>query len=230
MTELPLKTLIASPFCPFSRTARLCLAEKRLPFTIQDEPVFEQRPGFLVMNPAGVLPVLIDDTAQGPVQIVEIRAIIEYLEETAPEVSLMPADPVERAEVRRILNWVERKYDAEVNGFLLFEKIEKRQARSGYPEPQAIRAGVDHLRVHLDYFSWLLGQRDWLAGPRMTVADLAAAAHISCADYLGDVRWSDFPLVKEWFARIKHRPSFRPLLSDSLVGIVAPAHYADLDF
>jgi glutathione S-transferase len=73
-------------------------------------------------------------------------------------------------------------------------------------------------------------QRNWIAGEQMSYADLAAAAHLSVADYLSDVPWTEDEAAKSWYARVKSRPSFRPLLSEMLAGIPPAAHYANLDF
>jgi glutathione S-transferase len=64
----------------------------------------------------------------------------------------------------------------------------------------------------------------------MSYADLAAAAHLSCVDYLGDVMWEESETAKAWYARIKSRPSFRPLLGERMPGMAASPTYADLDF
>jgi glutathione S-transferase len=82
----------------------------------------------------------------------------------------------------------------------------------------------------LAYVGWLVRTRDWLAGRRMSYADLAAAAHLSAADYLGDVPWNEDEAAKAWYARIKSRPSFRPMLAETLAGIPPSQTYADLDF
>jgi glutathione S-transferase len=85
--------------------------------------------------------------------------------------------------------------------------------------------------VHLDYMTYLLEQHSWLAGKRLSMADLTAASHLSCLDYLGDVPWDDYPAVRDWYAVMKSRPGFRGLLADHLPGFPAPPpHYADLDF
>jgi glutathione S-transferase len=64
----------------------------------------------------------------------------------------------------------------------------------------------------------------------MSLADVAAAAHLSCIDYIGDVPWEAYELAKNWYARIKSRPSFRSILADHIAGMPPPKHYADLDF
>jgi glutathione S-transferase len=86
------------------------------------------------------------------------------------------------------------------------------------------------LRDHLDYIAHLADHRVWLAGDELSIADLAAAGHISAVDYFGDIPWADYPVAKSWYQRVKSRPSFRPLLADTIRGMAPGAHYADLDF
>ena len=86
------------------------------------------------------------------------------------------------------------------------------------------------MHSHLDYIGWLTERRNWLAGDHLSIADLAAAGHLSGLDYLGDVPWDDHPAAKEWYMRIKSRPSFRPLLTERMPSVTAARHYAELDF
>ena len=62
------------------------------------------------------------------------------------------------------------------------------------------------------------------------VGDIAAAAHFSCLDFLDEMPWRDYPAIKDWYQKIKSRPTFRPLLGDRQPGLRPPRHYADLDF
>ena len=225
-----MRTLHYWPLDPFSRQVRLVLEEKSLRHELQLDVPWERPDDLLSLNPAGTTPVLVDESGGGRRVIVESRAILEYLEETTPSPCLLPGGPAERAEARRLVDWFDRKYDGEVNAYLLHEKLEKRAQGLGAPDPAALRAGREHLRWHLDHLAWLLEARDGLAGPRYTLADIAAAAHLSCADYLGDVPWDEFEPVKQWYSRVKCRPAFRGLLTDKLPGVPAAAHYADLDF
>jgi glutathione S-transferase len=164
--------------------------------------------------------------------------IAEYLHETRDgelgEPRLMPRDPGARVEVRRLLSWFNDKLFAEVTGPLTQERLYKRHmpasAGGGSPDTEAIRAARHNMRYHLAYVGWLARTRDWLAGNRMTYADLAAAAHLSAVDYLGDVPWTEDEAAKAWYARVKSRPSFRPLLAETLAGIPPAPTYADLDF
>lgn len=212
---------------PYSRKVRLALKEKGLDFTLQVEKVWERRPGFLAINPAGLVPVLAEE--EGPT-LCESSAICEYLDEVYAGRPLIGGNPGQRAEVRRLANWFDLKFGREVSDNLLFEKLMRRFMAMGEPDSAAIRAGQSNLRYHLDYVAYLTQRRKWLAGDEFSLADMAAAAHLSCVDYLGDVPWAEFPVAKEWYVRVKSRPSFRPLLSDLIPGLPPPRHYADLDF
>lgn len=222
-----MRTLYHLWLSPFSRKVRIVLAEKKLDFQMNVEQVWERRREFLALNPSGEVPVLVepDNTV-----LSDSNAICEYLEEVAPHPNLIGATPHDRAEVRRIVAWFDRKFDDEVTDKLVGEKVMKRFLGLGEPDSRKIRAAQQNIHTHLDYIAYLTDRRHWLAGEDMTLADIAAASHLSAVDYLGDVPWSDHKSAKHWYARIKSRPSFRPILADRIPGLVAPKHYADLDF
>lgn len=212
---------------PFSRAIRVVLAEKRLEFDLRLEKTWERRDDFLVMNPAGEVPVLVEPDGT---TLIGVSVINEYLEEVYPEPSLIGADPIERAETRRLVQWFDLKFNREVTENLVGEKLMKCLLRIGQPHAPSIRAGLSNIHYHLDYIAWLTERRNWLAGDKLTLADIAAAAHISCVDYAGDVPWDKHIAAKDWYARIKSRPAFRPLLKDRIPGAEPPKHYDDLDF
>ena len=212
---------------PFSRTIRVVLKEKSLDFTLKAEKVWERRPEFLALNPAGEVPVLLEP--DGTV-LADARAIAEFLDEVYRDKLLLGINPVDRAEVRRLVAWFDVKMNQEVTENLVGEKMMKRFLGLGQPNSSAIRAGHANLINHLDYIGYLTERRRWLAGENFSLADITAAAHLSTLDYLGDVPWDNHEPAKEWYARIKSRPSFRPLLADHIPGAPPPKHYADLDF
>ncbi len=226
--------LIHHRLCPHSRFVRILLSEYGLAAELVEEPVWERREAFLTLNPAGTTPVLIDRE----LTVCGATVIAEYLDEAygadQDDRRLMPTEIGARAEARRMTSWFEEKFASEVTSYLVQEKVFKRHLPAsdggGPPDSAAIRAARSNIRYHLDYIGWLLRERNWLAGARMSFADAAAAAHLSVADYLGDVPWHENETAKNWYARMKSRPSFRPLLADSMPGMAPPAHYANLDF
>ncbi|MCB2102865.1 MAG: glutathione S-transferase family protein [Rhodobacterales bacterium] len=222
-----MRTLFHMWLDPFSRKARVVLGEKGLEFTLRLEATWERREAFLALNPACTVPVLVEEDGTA---LSGSSVICEYLDEAHPDPPLIGEGVLDRAEVRRLVLWFDRKFQAEVTKNLVGEKMIKRLRGGGEPDSAAVRAGHANLHVHLSYIAYLLEHRDWLAGDRPTLADMAAAAHLSSVDYLGDVPWSDHPAAKDWYARMKSRPSFRPILNDLIPGAPPPKHYADPDF
>ena len=226
LIEKLMATLYHVPLSPFCRKVRLSLAEKKIDCELIEERYWEQGPDFLRRNPAGKVPVLkIDGMVMS-----ESAAICEYLEEAYPETPLMPKDPVGRFEVRRLVGWFDDKFHHEVTSKLVYERVNKKVMKQGYPDSKNVKAGSKMIKYHLDYLTWLLDQRRWLAGDVMTLADFAAAAHLSSLDYISDVDWNRSEIVKDWYAKIKSRPAFRNILADQVPGFLPPPHYADLDF
>jgi len=228
-------TLFHHPFCPHSRFVRLLIGEYGLDLRLVEERVWERREAFLTLNPAGATPVLF---AEGQFAIPGAAIIAEYVDEVhgaeMGDRRLLPTTMAERIEVRRLMAWFNEKFFEEASGLLVTERIYKRfmaeENGGGAPAAEVIRAAKTNVRYHLNYIGWLAQRRNYLAGERLTYADLAAAAHLSAIDYLGDVPWVEDEAAKNWYARVKSRPSFRPLLSEWLAGVPASRTYVDLDF
>lgn len=214
------------PLSPFCRKVRLSLAEKKIEVELVEERYWEEDADFLRRNPAGKVPVLKLDG----IMMAESSSICEYIEETRPDPALMPSDPIAKQEVRRLVSWFDDKFHHEVTSKLLYERVNKKVMGKGYPDSGNVKAGAKAIKYHLDYMTWLLDHRRWLAGDNMTLADFAAAAHLSALDYISDVDWNRSDVVKDWYAKIKSRPAFRSILADQVSGFPPPRHYNDLDF
>jgi len=228
-------TLYHHPLCAHSRFVRLLLGEYGIEPQLIEENTFERRRDFLILDPAGQTPLLVEDPG---VVIPGANVIAEYFDETRGlalgKHRLLPDDPLRRVEVRRLMDWFGQKFSREVTDWLVTEKVYKRtmprERGGGAPDMELVRAARANIRTHLRYIGYLASHRNWLAGDRLSHADLAAAAHLSCVDFLGDVPWEENETAKSWYARIKSRPAFRSLLTDRLPGLCPNPIYADLDF
>ena len=218
------------PFDPASRAARLALGEARIEFADTVVRPWEDGCPVASLNPSGMPPVLQITEAGRSLTLCETAAILGWLEDRSKEPFLMPVDPAERAETRRLVGWFGRRFNDEVDAVLLHERMEKPLLRLGPPEARALRAGREALRAHLAMLEGLLASRDALTGRRITQADMVAAAHLSVLDYFGEVAWAAYPAVKTWYMKLKSRPCFRPLLADRFPGVQPSAWYHDLDF
>ncbi|MBL4806775.1 MAG: glutathione S-transferase family protein [Rhodobacteraceae bacterium] len=221
-----MRRLYHLPLSPFCRKVRLVLAEKKIEVELVEEKYWEKNLDYLRLNPSGKVPMLRIDG----LILAESTAIVEYLEETHPTPRLLPRQPAERAEVRRLMGWFDDKFHHEVTANLLYERVHKKLMGGGYPDSKNIKAGSKNIKYHIDYMGWLLEGRRWLAGDMLSLADFTAAAHFSTLDYVNDIDWLRNRNVKDWYAKIKSRPAFRSILHDQLAGFVPPDHYADLDF
>ena len=226
-------TLLHHPLCAFSRSIRLALAECGVEAELNEEKPWEWRPEFLALNPAGTLPVLLPDEGA---PIAGAYAISEWLSDTLDERPVtafqpFPGDAAARAEARRLVEWFHHKFQGEVTDYLVVEKVFRRFGpNSASPDMEAMRAGRNNLRYHMTYIGHLTETRSWLAGDTLSFADLAAAAQLSALDYLGEVPGGEIEPAKNWYALVKSRPSFRPLLQDRVAGFTPAGTYADLDF
>ncbi|HEY6025753.1 MAG TPA: glutathione S-transferase family protein, partial [Pseudolabrys sp.] len=147
-------TLFHHPLSPPSRYVRLILTEYGVPVRLIEERFWDRREEFLLLNPAGEVPVLVAD-GQPPVPGAAI--IAEYIEETLPPSELpdrlMPPKPAQRVEVRRLANWFNDKFQAEVSGPMVLERVFKRymtrEQGGGSPDTEAMRAARHNIRYHL---------------------------------------------------------------------------------
>ena len=216
------------PLCPFSRKVRLLLGEKGIAYSLVRENPWEQRDDFLHMNPAGRTPVMRD--AERNVTLADSVAICEYLDETVPANPMIPGTAAYRAETRRLVAWFDEQFYGDVTQPLLHERMKKRLVDRLPPDSKVLREAMKLANGHLDYVDYLIDHRAWMAGSVMSMADLAAAAQISVADYLGGIDWNGHEQTKAWYAMFKSRPSFRPLLSERMEVIAPPKHYEQVDF
>lgn len=223
------------PLTAPSRFVRLCLSEYDVDVEFVEERPWERREEFTRMSPACTLPVLVSDNGS---PIVGLYPVIEYLDETRGTMMrnkrLMPETPMDRAEVRRLIDWFANRLDTDVVRVLVRERVFKlempREAGGGAPDSSAMRAARSNIRQHMKYLDWLVSTRDWVAGAQLTAADMAAGASLSVLDYLGEVTWNDYPQARDWYSRLKSRPSFRPILADRVRALPPVSHYSDLDF
>lgn len=220
--------LFTFPLCPFSRKVRLLLGEKGIGYDIERESPWERRDEFLDMNPAGQTPVMTG--AQLAMPLIDSQAICEYFEEITDTARMITGTAEARAEIRRLAAYFDQHFYGDVVAPLMHERMTKRLIYRESPDGAVLREAMKRCDAHLDYVDYLLDHRRWVGGATLSLADLACAAHLSVADYLGGCNWSSHQQTRDWYAGLKSRPSFRPLLSERMEVISPPAHYDKVDF
>ena len=215
------------PLCPFSRKVRLLMGEKNIAYeTVREDP-WNASDAFFNLNPAGRTPVAVSEDRS--VVLADSRAIGEYLEETETRSLMISGNAKARAEIRRLTALFDENFFHDVTEPLLNERMKKRLILKQPPDSTVLSEAMRMAHVQLDYMDWPIDNRPWLAGSTMSMADLAAAAQISVADYLGGIDWTDHEQTRGWYAVFKSRPSFQPLLTERMDGIRPPDHYGDID-
>lgn len=227
MTAVYMWHLYQFPLCPFSRKVRLALSEKGVAYELLRENPWDASDAFHALNPAGRTPVLHDPDRK--LTLVDSQAICEYFEETVDRTPLILGTALGRAEIRRLVTLFDESFFADVTHPLMHERMKKRLILREPPSSALLRGAMRLAHEHLDYIDWLVDNRRWLAGAQLSLADFAAAAQISVADYLGGIDWSGHDEAHSWYRVMKSRPSFRPLLTQKMEGIPAPRNYADVN-
>lgn len=215
------------PLCPFSRKLRLLMGEKNIAYELVREDPWAASEQFGNLNAAGTTPVVVNESKG--IVLADSRAIAEYFEETVEKSPMINGTSAGRAEIRRLVALFDECFYRDVTAPLLLERMKKRIVYRQPPDSRALREAMRMAHGHLDYMDWLIDNRPWLAGATMSMADLAAAAQISVADYLGGIDWNGHEQTRGWYAVFKSRPSFRPLLLERMESIKPPDHYGQVD-
>lgn len=230
-----MSSLYHNPMSSSSRFIRLIFHEYDFETNMIEELPWEKRRDFLEINPAGTLPVYVDDDKN---VFCGFTVISEYINETHVDLKhkhhFLPSNSLKRAEIRRLIEWFLQKMEQDVTNPLIHQRVYKLQMKfeqgGGSPDSKILRMARNNMQQHMKYMTWLIKSRSWLAGNHISYADFAAAATISTLDYIGEINWDNYSVVKEWYQSIKSRPSFRPLLSERIRGLLPVSHYNDLDF
>ena len=147
------------PICPFSRRVRLSLCEMNVAFSMINENIWDERREFLALNPAGTLPLIIDEDDN---IIINTYAIIEYIEEKFKDddtnLSYISGDIYQKAEIRRLIDWFDNKFYREVTKVIIRELIDKYYQKDELdntsPNMELVRLAQENSFYHFDYFKY----------------------------------------------------------------------------
>ena len=219
-------TLYHYQLCPSSRFIRLLLDEYKIEHITQLENYWKPQDEFLLINPAGHLPVLID-ISNFP--IIGFNACVEYIRDMVLKPNIFPDDYKKKAEIYRLYHWFDTLFKKEVLDPIIYEKVFSRVIENLTPNSLNLRNGIQNLGFHLKYLEYLLKDKDFLVGDTITSCDFFAAANLSVLDYLGLLNLNDHPKLRVWYFKLKSRPSFKNILKDYIVGLTPHENYKLLD-
>ncbi len=198
---------------PNPRRVRIFLAEKGVEIQREEVDIVSGanlNPGYLAINPRGVVPTLMLDDGQ---MLDESIAICRYIEGLHPEPNLFGASPWEAADVER---WQRRmEFDGLFNVAAAFRNTAPAYAERGAPGagpptpaiPAMAERGQLLARQWLDRLEERLEGRDHIASDRFTIADITAFVCLDFAKWVGIRAGDQHPNVAAYHARIKARAS-----------------------
>lgn len=197
--------LYDATIAPNPRRVRIFLAEKGLSVPLEQVDIrsgVNRQPDFLAKNPLGGLPVLELDDGRC---IAESLAICEYFEDLHPEPALIGRTPEERAFTRM---W-ERRVEQNVMGTMLGA------FRHGSPffkgritqVPEMVEPSRAAAAKQLAWLDELLGQHEFVAGDRYSIADITLFCTIDFGGMVGESYDPNLKNLSRWHEAMKARPS-----------------------
>ena len=213
--------------CSSSRYIRLILEEHNITYETQLENFWKPQKDFLKINPAGHLPVLVNEDN---FPIIGANSCIEYIKDLELRPKLLVDNYREKAEINRLVHWFDVIFKKEVFDPIIYEKVFSRIVDNISPNSDNIRAAFDNLNFHIQYFNYLLNSKNYFIKDELTYLDFLAAANFSVLDYLGLLNLKSYESMREWYFKIKSRPSFKTLLKDQIVGLNPHENYKNIDF
>jgi glutathione S-transferase len=198
--------LYHDPRAPNPRRVRIFLAEKGVAYDTIEVSIAaaeHQKPEFRKKNPLALLPVL--ELADGRV-LRESMAICRYIEELYPEPNLFGADSWERAQIEQ---W---NRHAELELLLPIAQVFRNTNAFWVGRIKQAPDFAEIMReIVCSRFDWLeheLAQREYLAGPRFSVADITALCAIDFGKISNlRIKADTHPSLAAWYARVSGRPS-----------------------
>jgi glutathione S-transferase len=204
MTNFTVYGVIGSPYV---RAALLGLEEKGCEYRVHPLGMGEHKKAeHLARHPFGRIPVL----DHGDFRLYETQAILRYLDRLVPDPPLTPTDARTEARMNQVIGVTDSYLMADFSGPIAFQRIVA--PRSGLPTDEArLVAALPRAKICLDEVARLLGDKPYMAGAALSIADLIIAPQLVFAPLVEDVGpvMSQHPNLLAWIERMKTRPSMQ---------------------
>ncbi|MCA9624214.1 MAG: glutathione S-transferase family protein, partial [Myxococcales bacterium] len=214
----PRITLYSFPPSQNAVRTKIALHEKGLAFEDVPLDLFageHKQPPFAELSPRQQVPTLVYETDGEPIVVYESLATIRFLDDMHPEPSLMPpvSEPRARADALMRLEEFQAKLDPKnIFGSVVFRRLGR----------EALADRIDALLAELPHWERYLAGREYLAGDRFTLADIAVFPLLMHFEVLGYDYASRAPALHAYMDRMKARPSVRATgWVDLFIGVVA---------
>src|SRR5689334_1501754 len=188
-------------------SVRLALAEKGVAHELVDVGFGAHREEpHLSRHPFAKIPAFEHDGFQ----LYETQAILRYIDEGFPVAPLQPTDLHQFARMNQIIGIVDAYAWPSIAAGIVFNRIVA--PRLGLPvDEAAIAAALPRARLCLAEFARLMGDQQFLAGERISLADLMAIPLLYYFSRLpeGEAPLAEHPTLRAWIGRMEGRQSFQ---------------------
>ena len=187
---------------------KMQLIEKGVPF--EEELVWaSQKDEHLARTPIGKIPFIEVDGKQ----LAESQVIGEYVEDVYPEKPLLTKDPMARAKVRELVEFMELHLE------LVVRRLHREAFFGGTVSDETKKEVERDLTKGVKAFKRLAKFAPYVAGADFTLADCAAAQHLPLVSMAtkriyGRDAFEDFPQVGAYLKEMNLRPSMQKIAED----------------
>jgi glutathione S-transferase len=191
--------LVGSRTSPYVRKVRVILAERAIACDFVEESAWTATTTVPRYNPLNKVPALVLDDGES---IYDSVVISEYLDAISGN-TFIPADPVQRAKVRRGEALGDGVADAGITAFM------ERKREASRQDAAWIARQMDKVDAGIEAIARELGGRPFLGGEKMNLADIACACALFWVEFrMPELGWRDAkPNLKAWAERLEMRPS-----------------------
>lgn len=195
---------------PFVRKTLVALAEKGIPFDLEQVIPINVSAEYKKISPLGKVPAFRD----GDRTLADSSVIIAYLEKIKPQPALYPSDAYDYARALWFEEYGDTGLAPAIGPKVFFPKVIAPRFMNRQPDLAAIQKVVDEeLPPLFDYLETELGGKEWLVGNQFSIADIGVATqfvNLNLAGYSVDAkRW---PKLSAYLAKVHNRPSFKAII------------------
>ncbi len=199
--------VFGAAYSVYVRAVRLALAEKGVAYRLEEVDIFAAGgppPGYLERHPFARIPAFEHDGFR----LYEATAISLYVDEAFEGPPLMPENPKARARVHQLLGILDNYAYRTLVWDIFVERVRVPQS-GGSPDEARIAAALLRARTCLAALESLMGEGPWLAGERLSLADLRAFPFFALFRKApeGARLLADTPGLARWFEAMAQRPS-----------------------
>jgi len=205
MSDFIVRTI---PGSPFARAVMATLEEKRVPWRLVPlAPGETRQPAYLAHNPFGRMPTIEHEGFS----LYETQAILRYIDRVFPSPAMTPREPRLAARMDQAMNVCDWYLFQNCGNIITFQRVVGPKLLGMTPDEAAIAEAMPRAHTVFAELSRLLGDQAFIAGERLTLADMMIGSHLDF--FAMTPEWDSLTEGRKnlvtWLQRLELRPSFQ---------------------